>query len=74
MKTAVRKTYRVKIAREQFNGRDSWVARDDNGDWRAYGDAHFAASAAEAAPKIFHADEVANVVDHGDHAVAFIYE
>ena len=74
MKTTDKRTYRVRIAREQFNGRDSWVARDDDGVWRTYGDARFATKAAEAVTKIFHAVEVASVSDHGDYAVAFIYE
>ena len=30
-------TYRVTIRREVFCGRDSFVARDTAGEWRAYG-------------------------------------
>ena len=63
-------TYRVLIHQE---GSD-WVARDQQGNKRAWGGLRFAQTAADAAAAIFHADEIKSVQDHGDEATAEIYE
>jgi hypothetical protein len=70
--TTTTNTYSVTIQREQFQGRDCWVARDENGDWRTYCDAHFADSAAGAVAMMFHVCEVESVTDLGETASAVI--
>lgn len=55
-------TYRVTIHREKFRGRDCWVARDKDGDWRAYGDYGPApGDGCGIAEYLFHADEIKSV-------------
>jgi hypothetical protein len=53
------KTYRVKFI---LKG-SKWFAIDDNGDWRAYGDASrcIAQEGIELARSIFHAEEIDSV-------------
>ena len=51
---------------------EQWVARDTTGTWRNYCCLEFAKTAAEAVTKMFHADEVDIVEDHGDTASAQI--
>lgn len=60
-------TYRVTIRRERkflsgISG-DCWVARDDDGNWRAYGraDKAPATSGRPLAEYLFHADEIVSV-------------
>ena len=55
-------TYRVTIRREKFRGRECWVARDKDGDWRAYGDYGPApGDGCGIAEYLFHADEIKSV-------------
>jgi hypothetical protein len=55
-------TYRVKIRRERFRGSDSFVARDANNDWRAYGDAvNTPMTPQDVAEYLFHREEIAAV-------------
>jgi len=71
-------SYTVKITREPSppnSGSPSgecWVARDTGGEWRNYCDMAFAKTAAEAVAKMFHADEIDIVEDHGNTASAQI--
>jgi hypothetical protein len=66
--------YQVTIRLEsQFASHGScWVARDEKRDWRCYCKEHFANTAAESAPMMFHADEIVSVEDKGDSAVVVI--
>ena len=67
------KTYKVTITREQFQDHgDCWVARDEQDEWRSYAKAHVAETPVAAAKAMFHADEIARVIDHGKFAVAVI--
>ena len=55
-------TYRVKFRRERFRGRDCFVARDANNDWRAYGDAvNTPMTPQDIAEYLFHREEIAAV-------------
>ena len=55
-------SYRVKIRRERFRGADSFVARDANNDWRAYGAAvNTPMTPQEIAEYLFHREEIAAV-------------
>lgn len=60
------------VRREHGTVAERWVARNENGDWRAYCKLGDAATAAESARMMFHADEVVVVVDFGWFAVVTV--
>lgn len=62
--------YGITVKREQFNGRDCWVARDESGTWRSYCKATFAADARAAAAGMFHADEIFKIGGTSSRATA----
>ena len=67
--------YSVTIRHESDFSRNpegDWVARDEDGNWRAHCAHHFAVTAAESVAMMFHLDEISNVVDDGDRAHATI--
>lgn len=60
--------YNVTFRRENFRGRDSFVARDAAGAWRAYGAVEDCTGTAgrELAESIFHAEEIGEVWSNAD--------
>ena len=60
-------TYGVTIQREpDFQYGDSWVARDDDGDWRAFSAFATAKTPAAAARGMFHADELSHLTTNDE--------
>lgn len=50
---------------------EAWVARDDKGDWRTYAQKHFAKSAVESVPTMYHAEEIVAIKPSHDGSKAF---
>lgn len=63
-------SYKITVTQERFEGKDCWVARDEDGNWRSYCKASFYSDAREAAAGMFHADEIFAISGSGEIASA----
>src|SRR5690606_19289544 len=64
----------ITLTVEEFPIYERWIASDASGSWHRYAKKSDAATAAEAAKAMFHADEIISIEDHGETATVMIRE